>query len=542
MKKTILTLLLLVPGIRPSIAAQPLRLIINVVISSMQADDIDRYGAQLSDGGFRRLKEGGAYFTGSAYDCQQTSTPVSLATLTTGAMPSTHGVISTHWRDYIENKTIGLIDDCKERDPDYQNGNGAYSPRNLIAPTLGEALLRQHAESRAVTVALNPYSAIILSGREGLAFWMDEASCNWSTSTYYLPTLPTWVKKHNEEKIYLSYITDPWISLLTDEKYTNKRRSDITLLSSAGRKKRSFDALDETTKRISSLAPSKRSYDKVLYSPTGNTLTLQFAKMAMTQFDLGRKGEVDLLNICLDSPRAVSEAYGPESVEAEDMFYRLDRDLAEFLTFVYSQVKPEEVIVLLTAAHGSSPSYDLGREPLDRFNTRQFEVIVNGFLSARYGQGSWILEYQDKCIYLNHNLIYEKGLSLSDIQNEVATFVMQFRGVSHALSATAMRTSYFGSGYAKKMQNSFYPRRSGDVIINLMPGWIEENEHARSLSGSMYGYDTRVPLIFYGAGITPQRICRTVDMTCVAPTLARLLGIEAPAASEGTVLEEIITQ
>ena len=93
----------------------------------------------------------------------------------------------------------------------------------------------------------------------------------------------------------------------------------------------------------------------------------------------------------------------------------------------------------------------------------------------------------------NHNLVYEKDLSLADIQNEVATFAMQFRGVSHALSATAMRTSYFGSGYARKMQNSFYPRRSGDVIINPMPGWIEEHDHKRSSSGSMYGYDTRVP-------------------------------------------------
>ena len=133
------------------------------------------------------------------------------------------------------------------------------------------------------------------------------------------------------------------------------------------------------------------------------------------------------------------------------------------------------------------------------------------------------------------------GLDLAEVQKEVAIFAMQFRGVSHALSATAMRTSYFGSGYARKMQNSFYPRRSGDVIINLMPGWIEEHDHKRSSSGSMYGYDTRVPLIFYGAGILPRQIDRPVDMTAVAPTLCRLLGIEAPAASEGTVLEEVIS-
>ena len=167
-------------------------------------------------------------------------------------------------------------------------------------------------------------------------------------------------------------------------------------------------------------------------------------------------------------------------------------------------------------------------------------MIVNGFLSARYGPGNWVLEYEDKCLYLNHNLVYEKDLSLADIQNEVATFAMQFRGISHALAATAMRTSYFGSGYARRMQNSFYPRRSGDVILNLMPGWIEEQERCWSSSGSMYGYDTEVPLVFYGKGAGMQRVNRRVDMTAVAPTLARLAGIREPAASEGEVLEEIV--
>ncbi len=127
-----------------------------------------------------------------------------------------------------------------------------------------------------------------------------------------------------------------------------------------------------------------------------------------------------------------------------------------------------------------------------------------------------------------------------EVQNEVAIFAMQFRGVSHALSATAMRTSYFGSGYARKMQNSFYPRRSGDVILNLMPGWIEEQERCWSSSGSMYGYDTQVPLVFYGVGVGPQRIKRRMDMTAVAPTVARMLEITEPAASEGEVLPEII--
>ena len=245
-----------------------------------------------------------------------------------------------------------------------------------------------------------------------------------------------------------------------------------------------------------------------------------------------------MLNICLDTSRNIAERFGPESVEYEDMLYRLDYDLDLFLDYVCTLVKDERsILVVFTSDHGTSPSYDKITDSRKRFNVRQFEVIVNAFLSARYGQGQWILGYIDHSIYINHNLVYDKDMSIADIQNEVATFAMQFRGVSHALSSTAMRTSYFGSGYAQKMQNSFYPRRSGDVIINLMPEWIEEREECRSHSGSMYGYDTHVPLIFWGAGIAPQRHDEPVDMTSVAPTTARLIGISEPAASEGTVLK-----
>ena len=276
------------------------------------------------------------------------------------------------------------------------------------------------------------------------------------------------------------------------------------------------------------------------YTPAGNTAVLGFAKQAIAQSGLGADATPDLLNICLDASRRIVEAYGPESIEAEDMYYRLDRDLADFLTFLFAQVRNGEVLVVLTSDHGTSASYDCGEQPAERFNARQFEVIVNSFLNVRYGTGQWVVAYEDKCLWLNHNLIYERGLDLADVQNEVAIFAMQFGGVSHALAATAMRTSYFGSGYARKMQNSFYPRRSGDVILNFMPGWIEERERCVSSSGSMYGYDTRVPLIFYGTGVGPQRIGRRVEMTAVAPTLARAAGIAEPAASEGEILKEIV--
>lgn len=505
-------------GTGPIRAAEP-RLIVNIVVGSMRAEDIDRYIDNFGDGGIRRLIDGGTVYTDSRYDCQQTTTPVSLATLTTGAMPSTHGVIGPRWMDYTSNRPVSLLGDDEQP-----------TPEHLIAPTFGETLLQQAAGRNAVTIAAEPVSAVVMSGRGGIAYWLDEA-CNWTSSPAYVETLPNWVQHNNSEHYNRSYIESEWRTMLGSDKYRNVRHRDIAL---SGKNRRT--KTPQTANRLK-LA---NDYEKLLYTPAGNTALLGFAKQAVAQYRLGKDTTPDLLNICLDPSRRIAEAYGPESVEVEDMYYRLDRDLADFLTFVFAQVKNDDVLVVFTSDHGTSPSYDYGPRPVDRFNNRQFEVIVNGFLNVRYGTGDWVLACENKCLWLNHNLIYERGLDLSEVQNEVAIFAMQFSGVSHALAATSMRTSYFGSGYARKMQNGFYPRRSGDVILNFIPGYIEERDRCVSTSGSLYGYDTRVPLIFYGKGIGTQRVDRRVDMTSVAPTLAHVAGITEPAASEGDVLQEIV--
>ena len=163
-------------------------------------------------------------------------------------------------------------------------------------------------------------------------------------------------------------------------------------------------------------------------------------------------------------------------------------------------------------------------------------MIINAFIGAQHGNGEWVLGYVDRGIYLNHNLIYEKNLSLAEMQYDVATFVMQLRGVSHAISSEAMRNSYFGSGYGRKIQNGFYPRRSGDVIVNLMPDWIEESDEVRSASGSMYRYDTQVPLLIYGGGVKAAERGEQVDLTSLATTQAQMLGIVSPSAAEGEEL------
>ena len=509
------------------------RLMVNIVVSGMRADDLVRYNKNFSNGGFNRLINNGVYFTNASYDYMQTTTPVSLATLSTGAMPSTHGVVSDSWYDYISNKRVSLIDDSKEQCVNYSGDAGGYSPRQLVAETISDAMIQHDSTSRVATIAIEPLSAIVMAGHSGEVYWMETLQTAWTTSSYYTKELPAWVTRYNQTGKNLEYLTKRWSALLEYDRYANSHVACIEGLKS--KQHRRIDQIKEDAAAINAIFSDE--YMQMCYTPAGNSALLAFAKQMVANNQMGSDEVPDILNIVLDTPRKISNRFGPESVEYEDMLYRLDRDIEEFLSFIVAQVTdPQQIVVTLTSDHGTSPSFDIESNNVERFNVRQAEVITNAFIGAQHGNGEWVLGYIDRAIYLNHDLIIEKGLSLKDMQHDVATFMMQLRGVSHAVAAEAMRNTYFGSGYGRKIQNGFYPRRSGDVIINLMPEWIEEKENMRSSSGSMYLYDREVPLVIFGGGVTKSRRNEQVDLTSLAATQARLLGITSPSATEGEVL------
>ncbi len=509
------------------------KLVVNFVVSGMRPADLERYQQNFEDDGIKLLYDNGLRFTDCQFRYQQTTTPVSLTTLSTGAQPSTHGVVGEHWYDYVVNERVELIEDSKTENIPYSSGEGGYSSHNLVAPTLSDALLLSSPKSRAVTVALDPVSAIVINGKGGKAFWFDERTCSWSSSKAYMRSMPSWVSKYNSLESDIKRAGMSWLLTRVSDAYVNACYTDEYPQLVVAKESRA--PRGETRQQR-----YERYYDLISNTPVGNGSVALFAQRALVGEELGKDEYTDLLNICFDVSRNVVEKFGPESIEAEDMYYKLDVAIAKFMKAVNEQCPANEVVYVLTSDHGTSSSYDDSSVEKNRFNARQFEVILNGFLSARYGTGNWVLSCTNRNIYLNHNLIYEKGLSLSDLQDEAATFALQVEGVSQALTATALRSNYFGSGYAHMIQNSFYPRRSGDVILNLMPNWIEVVDGKRSQSGSMYNYDRDVPLLFYSPSIEPGEVSRSIDAVDVTPTLSQIMGVDEPAASEGKSIEEVI--
>lgn len=501
----------------------------------MRADVLERYAENFSEGGFAKFKEQGIVCTQSRYEFMQTKTLPALATLTTGTNPSLHGVVSDRWVDNVTNTIVDLTADPEAIGLDCDAGISNVSPLHLTIPTLGDQLLNSSPKSKVISIALDANSSIVMGGFQSKAYWMDQTRGAWVSSSKYMERLPLWVANYNKQQIANQYLNFEWELSKALESYVN---SDFSLIDKQeeGRykKKTLFGFLKK--KDIS------RDYARIPLMPAGNTLTTDFAKQAVIYEDLGEDSHTDLLNICYDSPRLAGDVFGPESIEMEDMFYRLDKEIASLVDFITAQLPEKDVLFVLTSDHGTSDSFDRTALPAERFSAAKLKVLVNAFLNSQYDSGDWVIDYVDRQLYLNHNLIYANKLSISEVQSRVATFILQFRGVAHALTGSAMQSSYFGDGYARLMQNGFYPKRSGDVFINLMPGWIEEEDQKRAMSGSMYDYDRHVPLMWMGAGLSSHTIRSPVDMCSVAPTLAYIMQISSPIGSTASTIDHISNQ
>ena len=502
--------------------AQP-RLAVNIVVSGLRQGDIVRYEKNFGTEGFLRLYREGVAFAECYADYAPTTSEAGLATLATGAVPAVHGIFSSVLFDRTSGKEARLCRDAVLEQNKFMRKEveSGYTTQPFIAQTLSEAVLASSERNRAITIAHNALSAMILAGRKGECYWLSDAG-KWTSAECYMEELPSWVRNYNNDDMNRVFATDTWYGRYTRNRYRNSRTTDITIYE------------QDNTKRPRSQRKISEGWVSDLRSmPSGNLAILEFAKRAISSLlPLHIEDECKVLNICLDIPRSVAERYGVDSIEYEDMLYSLDASLAEFLTFLYAQLPSrDDVVVVLTSDSGVSPT-KVDNSDSARFNTRQFEVIMNAFLGARYGQDAWVLGYSAGNLYLNHDVIYRHKKSVEEVQNEVASFALQYRGVATAVTATALRSAQFSRGAVSLLQNGYNPRRSGEVLIVLEAERIELDSKRVAMSGSVYNYDRHIPFVISGAGVTPQMVMKRVTNEQIAPTLAVVLGVERPQSSD----------
>ncbi len=519
------------------------KLVIGIVVEQLRYDHLEQYRNRLAENGIRLLLNEGTYYQNASYEYMLTQSAPGHATISTGAEPSVHGITSDSWYVSLRNELIYSTADNSEGSVGGSFESGLRSPVNLLASTFSDELkMATNGQARVFSVGMKDNSAILSAGHSAdAAYWYDNSTGTWMTSTYYRDSLPDWINDFNASGYSDTYLNGSWTLIRPVEDYIDcVPDSNSFEAGFEGVNYFPYDLKDLSTKR--KLLTKERDYSLLEEVPFGNSLTNQFAMKLIEKEELGVDDVTDFITICYSATDNIGHRFGPSSYEVADAVYRLDKDIAELLTFLNDKIGKRNILVYFTAAHGVSEIPDIResyRIPSGYFIQNQAVQLLRSYLNVLYGEGSWVKGYSERQVFLNREFIEDAKIDLDDIRQKVARFMVQFTGVASAYPYSAFETNDFVDGNLSRISNSFSPKRSGDVILILNPGWVEKEDDHVTEHNSPYEYDTHVPLIWYGWSANRATVTRKVNLTDIAATLSSLLKVPYPNACTGEPLFEL---
>ncbi|MFN6176192.1 MAG: alkaline phosphatase family protein [Flavobacteriales bacterium] len=525
----------------------PPKLVVGIVVDQMRTDYLYRYWNNFGEGGFKRLVGQGAFLRDAHFDYAPTQTGPGHASVYTGTTPAHHGIVANDM--FVRSTGAGLY--CVQDDRASGVGGGGYkgqrSPFNLLSSTIADEMERRFdGRSRTIGIAMKDRSSILPIGRTGdAAYWFFEgADGHFATSTWYMQELPQWVKEFNAQGLAARYLSGTWDLLLPIERYHQVLPDDNPYeepLMGATKATLPVDlkALFEANGRNTAL---------LRFVPGSNTITTDMAIAAMIGESLGKDEVPDLLAVSYSAPDELGHNVGPRALELEDMYLRLDRELARLFGALDEQVGKGRYTVFLTADHAAVdvPEYLKDqRASAGYVDMPELVANVNGALSARFGTGNWVRKRVKEQLFLNDSLVTARQLDPAIVQRVAADALLKDPAIAEALTASDLVRSTYPTGIRNMVQRGFMPQRSGDVCFVLRPsyspGWSGMVKQGTD-HGAPWNYDTHVPLLFYGQGVSPGEVLHRTSITDIAPTVCMLLGMTMPDASTGRVLEEVLSR
>ena len=517
-------------------------LVIGIIVEELNYNQLEKFHDKLGENGIKKLINEGTYFKNASYEYLLTQSAPGHATIATGSEPSFHGITSDEWYVPLKNELLNCTKDVNVNSVGGSFESGLHSPINLLVSTFSDELaMATNRKAKVFGIGLRESSAILSAGHAAnAAYWFDNSTGTWMTSSYYIPALPEWVNDFNAMKFSDAYLNSTW-NLLKPLNYYADCLPDSNSFE-MGFNNINYFPYDLKKLRSKNLFNFKNDYSLLRETPFGNSFTTSFAIRLIKNEHLGKGDATDYLSICYSATDYIGHRFGPSSVEMGDAILRLDDDIKNLLTFLNDSIGKKNVLIYFTAAHGISeiPAV-LGKNriPSGYFQQNQALQLLRSYLNAVYGEGDWVKGYSEKQIFLNRTLIEDARLSLDDVQKKVARFLVQFTGVQAAYPYSAFETNDFGTGNLKRIINNFSPQRSGDVIVILNPGWVEKESDYVTNYNSPYEYDSHVPLIWYGWTINRATVTRHVNMTDIAATLSTLCKVPYPNACMGEPMFEL---
>lgn len=534
------------------------RLVLQITVDQLRGDMPARFLPMMGQGGFRYLLEKGVVYKNAHHGHSNTETIVGHATLATGAHPSDHGLVGNLWFDRttgqltynIEDDRYPLltagadVDKSAEIDPTQRAaGTEGRSPAAMLVSTFSDMLsLHTAGKAKIFGVSVKDRGAVSMAGHAGKAFWFSKATGQFVTSSFYYDKYPGWVEEFNASKPVMKYAGKSWELLHKPSSYVFGDRDDQPW-------ETDFPGYGRVFPHPYGSAESKYFTTLLTLSPAGDELTLRFAQELIENENIGQDDIPDYLSISFSSTDYVGHLFGPSSLEAEDNLLRLDRTLAELFAYVDNKVGLANTLIVLSADHGGPEvpkqlnEYGIEAnyiEPEEWDREAGIEELKKKFSIGK----ELILQFSPPYVYLNNKLIRSKGLDQAEVEAAVAEEIMKFKGVSLAVSSTAlMEGRVTDAPLLGAILNSHNPKRSGDIFIVFEPHWFINDFDGLTVAsthGSPWQYDTFVPIIFAGVDLKPQNVYRQIFTVDVASTLAGYLGTSLPAAARGEMLPEVL--
>lgn len=521
MKRSIVILLLLV-GLVANAVENKTKLVVGITVSNFYPEWLKIYQNEFSENGLKRIVENGERVMAN-YNYLFSQSGTDQATIYTGLLPAEHGIVAHQWYDRLRARRQDNVNSehCVVIG---EAGKAGFCPERLQALTLGCAMKMHNSFSKVYSISMNGEEAVLSGGNcANMAFWFGENSGKWISSSYYADSLPGWLGNYNAKMESDFMIRRGWRPL--EEETVNS--TALRLKSKIGMNNSFFYDITQTKRKY-------ETYRVLKATPYANTLVTSLAEQLIGEEKLGRDNDPDLLTLNYSSLDYMNRDFDVYAPEFRDMVLRFDHEIGKLLTVLDAKVGKENYTVFLTF----SEARELLPEEMEKmklssgyFSIFKAVALLKSYLNLMYGDGEWIADYDAGQIYLDRGLIEKKKVSLKEMQDKVADFMVDFEGIARVLTANSLTHNASSSGLEVLFQNSFSQKRSGDVLYSLQPTWIPE---LKDLEDNYLRYSKRsnVPFFWYGAGVTHplHKECGMVD---VLPTLCDMLNIPTPYTAKG---------
>jgi predicted AlkP superfamily pyrophosphatase or phosphodiesterase len=526
------------PASFPAAIDRP-KLVIGLVVDQMRWDYLYRYYDRYTEGGFKRLINEGFSAENTFIPYTPTYTAVGHSSIYTGSVPAITGIIGNNWFDPQTRKSVYCTDDSTVTGVGANNAAGKMSPKNLLSSTITDELrLATNFRGKVIGISLKDRGSILPAGHTPTgAYWYDGETGNWITSTYYMNQLPSWVQDYNKQKMANKYYDMDWNTLYPIATYTQ---------STADNKSYEGVTKGETTPTFPH--PLKgyagNNYDMIRSTPYGNTITLDLAKVAIQAEGLGKDNITDFLAVSCSSTDYVGHQYGPNSIEAEDTYLRLDQDMASFFDYLDKTVGKGKYLVFLSADHGAAHVPGFMKENRMHAGLVDNKAIVTGlntYLESRFRIKKPALMAMNNQIIFDHSNKDMQDIDFSAMKTATITYLRTLNGIANAVDLTRIAESTLPAIQKEMITNGYNARLSGDVYFILQPNYFDGG-NTGTTHGAWNPYDSHIPCVFMGWNVKHGKTNKTYHMTDIAATLAAMLHIQMPSGCVGEPITELTHQ